>query len=328
MRPDDVASVTTPGVTVTKLGFLSFDGVTQIKALMWSPSAGKSSTPRGIIQIAHGMEEHIGRYAAFADYLASLGYVVCAADMVGHGKSAPDPEKLGCLPSNDGVKILVEDANKLRKVIAERFSKKVPYFVFGHSMGSFLMLAYISRYGEGLAGAILSGSGQQPLLLSKLGGFFARRIAKSKGEDHKSAFLENLGAGSYAKKIKGARTRFDWISTDEAVVDAYSADPLSGVPFSAGGYITLTDLTALVAGTPNAAAIPKDLPILFISGALDPVGKNGALVVKSAEHLRDAGVKQVDIILYEGMRHEVLNEPEKNRVYLDITQWLESVLQR
>ena len=356
MYSQDAALLTVSGVKVVRLGFLSHDGVSQIKALMWTPAEGGNTTPKAIIHIAHGMEEYIGRYVGFANYLASLGFVVCAADMVGHGASVADSTSLGCIPlegsaresslpgsslpessarkdsarksdiRKSGATILVEDIHELRKIVAMRFSQRTPYLVFGHSMGSFIMREYVAAHGEGITGAILCGSGQQPLLLSKVGGFLAKRIAKAKGENYKSSFLEGLGAGAYAKKIKNARTPYDWICTDETVVDAYAADPLCGVPFSAGGYVALTNLTAKIATKTNAAKVPKGLPVLFVAGANDPVGNNGVGVQKAAALLRRAGLKRVDVVLYEGMRHEILNEPEKMKVYADILQWIDSIL--
>ena len=321
----DAMLTTVPGVKVTKLGFLSQDGITQVKALMWEPRDRKAVSPRGIIHIAHSMEEYVGRYVDFANYLASQGFVVCAADMIGHGRSIASPEKLSCIPLENGKDILIEDVHELRKTISARFSRQTPYFVFGHSMGSALMRAYIACHGEGLKGAILCGASQRPLILSKAGNFFAKRLAGSKGADYKSGFLEKTAFRAYGKKIENPRTQHDWICSDDAVVDAYIADPLCGVPFSVGGYAALTDLTAEAVTASNAAKVPKDLPVLFISGALDPAGENGVGVEKSARLLRNAGVRQVEVRLYEGMRHEILNEPGKREVYTDIVQWIGSV---
>ncbi|MCL2757130.1 MAG: lysophospholipase [Coriobacteriia bacterium] len=282
--------------------------------------------PKAIVQIVHGMEEHINRYEGFARFLAGQGFVVGAADMLGHGQSIASPELLSCIPAENGKTILIEDVHELRSLISEateeRFSQQLPFFMFGHSMGSFIVRAYITYHTQGLAGAILCGSGQQPILLSKIGNTIAKRITKSKGETYKSDFLEGLGAGAYAKKIKNARTDYDWLCTDEAIVDAYIADPLCGVPFSAGAYVALTDITAEIATAANAAKVPRDLPILFIAGSLDPVGANGAGVQKAASLLKNAGVRQVDVVLYTDMRHEVLNETGKKDVYAGLASWM------
>ena len=305
-------------VSTAPIGFLSHDGTSQIRGLIWAPErpAGtRAPAPRGVVQIVHGMSEHLGRYDEFARFLVGCGFVVCASDHVGHGKSVPDPAKLGCLPAHGGKDVLVEDVHELRRTVAARYSRQTPYILFGHSMGSFVVRAY-------LAAAVICGTGTQPLALSKAGNFVARRIAASKGEDYRSAFLDGLGAGAFAKQIENARTPFDWLSTDPAVVDAYIADEMCGAMFSAGGYATLTDLTGEVASPSCAAKVPKDLPVLFVSGAEDPVGACGKGVQAAADLLRHAGVSDVEVKLYEGMRHEILNEPEHAQVYGDVLDWI------
>lgn len=309
-------------VSSTTIGFLSHDKATQIKGLIWTPEGVGGAAPRGIVQIVHGMAEHIDRYDDFARFLAGQGYVVCAHDHIGHGKSVSSPEQYGCLPVQGGKDILIEDVHELRKTVAARYARQIPYILFGHSMGSFVVRAYLARYAEGLAAAIICGTGQQPLMLSKGGNFLARRIAASQGEDFKSPLLHRRGAGAYSRQIVDARTEFDWISTDPAVVDAYAADERCGFVFSAGGYATLTDLTDEIATHACAAKVPHDLPVLFVSGADDPVGRCGKGVRAAADQLRRAGVVNVDVVLYEGMRHEILNEPEHERVYAEIVQWI------
>lgn len=325
MESRDTCPTCSPGVKVVKLGFSSHDGKTQIKALLWSPET-VTTNPKGIIQITHGMEEHIGRYAEFADHLASKGFVVCAQDLLGHGLSVTDPDKLSCIPLEGGADILIEDAHELYKMVSSRYARQTPYFMLGHSLGSYIMRAYVTRYGSELAGLILSGAGQQSRILSFGGNRLARWIAGSKGEDHRSSFLESMGAGAFAKGVENPRTQFDWLATDEKVVDDYIADPLCGVPFSVGAYVALTQITGEVTAPASAAAVPKELPILFVAGSLDPVGGKGAGVRKAADQLRSSGVGQVEVKLYEGMRHEVLNEPIKQEVYTDILSWVEEVI--
>lgn len=311
-------------VKTGRIGYRSSDGKTQIRALTWEPEKNPGIAPAGIVQIVHGMSEHVERYDEFARYLVSRGYIVCANDHVGHGKSVSDPSEWGCLPSVGGKDVLINDVHELRKTVASRYARQTPYIMFGHSMGSFIVRAYLARNAAGLAAAVICGTGQQPLLLSKFGNIIARRIASSKGEAYKSAFLDGLGAGAFAKKIENARTPFDWISTDDAVVDAYIADESCGVMFSAGGYATLTDLTGEVVTAAAAQAVPAELPLLFIAGALDPVGDNGKGVERAVEQYRRAGVKDIDLKLYEGMRHEILNEPGRAEVFADVADWIDA----
>ena len=305
----------------TSIGYASSDGASRIRALLWQPDA-HSVAPRGIVQIVHGMAEHIERYAPFAEFLVGEGFVVCANDHVGHGKSVASAEDLGHIPAKGGADVLVADARELRRTVAARYSSAVPYVMFGHSMGSFITRRYITMHGEGLAAAVLCGTGQQPLALSVAGNALARLFAAVRGERTRSSLLDSMGAGAFGKQIEGARTGLDWISTDPAVVDEYIADPACGQMFTVGGYATLTSLTAEVVRAKSAAAVARDLPLLFIAGADDPVGERGAGVRRAVEEYRAAGVETVDEILYGGMRHEILNEPDRERVYADVSAWL------
>ncbi len=315
----------TEAVEVVPVGFLSHDGESTIKGSVWRPveAAGRrGAAPRGVVQIVHGMVEHIGRYDEFARYLVGQGFVVCAEDHIGHGRSVSDASQLGCLPV-DGKEILIEDVHELRKTVTARYSRQTPYILFGHSMGSFISRAYLARHGKGVDAAVLCGTGQQPLALSKAGNALARFLAKRKGPDYRSALVDGMGVGAYAKQVQNPRTPHDWICTDPAVVDAYIADELCGAMFSVGGYAALTDLTAEVATAACAAKVPKDLPVLFVAGAEDPVGACGKGVQAAAEQLRGAGVRDVSVKLYPGMRHEILNEPGKRQVFADVADWME-----
>ncbi len=314
-------------VVSSSVGFLSKDGVSQVKGTIWKAAAKGASTqaqPRGVIQLVHGMSEHIGRYDDFARYLARAGFVVCGHDHVGHGRSAASEDDLGHIPVEGGKEIMIEDVHELRRIVTSRYARTVPYILFGHSMGSFIAYAYLARHGEGVAGGVICGTGRMPTAVSRMGNVLARFVARTKGERCRSSLLHSLGAGGFSKKIDSPRTANDWICTDAAVVDAYDADPLCGQMFTAGGYATLTDLAHEVATSACASAIPKDLPLLFIAGDGDPVGDFGAGIAKAERLVRDAGVRDVEVIVYPGMRHEILNEPEHERVYRDVLAWVES----
>ena len=315
------------GITKTEIGYRSHDGMSQIHALLWLPRKGAIVAPRAIVQLVHGLAEHIDRYDDFACFLAGCGYVVCANDHIGHGKSVSEASQRGCLPLEDGAHVMLEDVHELRKLIAGRYAQQTPYFLFGHSMGSFIVRVYLSRHAEGLAGAIICGTAQQPALVSAGGQRLACMIARTKGVDYRSGFLHKMGAGSYSKAIDNARTPFDWLSTDPAVVDAYIADEACGFMFSAGGYAALTSLTGEMVSKDCVSLIPRNLPLFFIAGADDPVGACGKGVRAAVEQLRQAGVEHLECKLYDGMRHEILNEPDHARVYDDVAAWLELQLQ-
>jgi alpha-beta hydrolase superfamily lysophospholipase len=304
----------------TTLGYLSHDGTSQIRALLWEDT----TSPLAVIQIIHGAAEHIERYRDFAAFLVNEGYVVCGADHIGHGKSVSEAKQLGHMPLKGGRDILVEDAHSLRKQVQEKYPN-APYLMLGHSMGSFILREYLTQYGEGLAAAIISGTGQQNPTLSAVGSFVAKATATLRGAENRSNLLHNLGLGAYGKQVPNARTELDWLSTDPATVDAYIADDESGMRFSAGAYATLTDLTGRMVTPTAAAKIPKTLPLLFIAGAEDPVGENGEGVRRAVAQYQQAGVEQITLKLYEGMRHEVLNEVDRKVVYKDIADWIRSV---
>ena len=295
------------------------------------PSSQKARKPRrgcdirmygALFSSVHGMSEHVVRYAHFAKFLVESGFVVCANDHVGHGESVSDAQDLGHMPARDGAEVLVRDVHALRGIMQARFGSEVPYVMFGHSMGSFITRKYISEHGEGLAAAVLCGTGQQAAALSMAGNALANALARLHGERYKSGLLHSMADGAYSKAVKNPRTDFDWLSTDPAQVDAYINDSECGQMFTVGGYATLTALTGEVVRAESASKVPKVLPLLFIAGGEDPVGDCGRGVRKAAEEYRNAGVQSVETKIYAGMRHEILNEPGRARVMADVEAWL------
>ena len=311
-------------ITREPLSFTSHDGVTTISAYLWK--AQDAATPSAIVQLVHGMEEHIERYDAFARYLAGRNMVVCGHSHLGHGGSVSSSSQLGCLPVRGGDRILVEDTHALRLLVDEKLGPQAasaPHVAFGHSMGSFVVLSYITSHGQGLSGAIICGTGFIPVAASTAGNALARAIARVRGAEYKSKLLDKMGVGAYNKQIPNPRTGVDWLSYDTGNVDDYLADDGCGFAFSAGGYATLTALTAQVCAPASAALIPKDLPLLYIAGAEDPVGDFGKGVQSAAQLARDAGVRDVSCALYEHMRHEILSETDRERVWSDVASWIE-----
>lgn len=308
-------------VTRQETSTLSSDDHSWLRVMVWLPPA--DYTRRGVVQLVHGMAEHIERYDDFACFLAGLGYLVFGHDHIGHGKSVTDSNELGHMPLEGGKDILIEDVNRVQLAVLRVCGAwdDMPRFIFGHSMGSYVTRAYIARYASGLSGAVLCGTGNQPRLVARAGNVLARFIGSIKGADAHSRLLDHLCVGMFASAVEDARTDCDWISTDPEVVDAYRADPLAGFMFSLGGYATLTDLVAEVVSPASAAAVPTTLPLLFIAGAEDPVGSWGADVKKAAALYKDQGVTNVRTIIYPGMRHEILNEPRHEDVYSDVETW-------
>ena len=300
--------------------FTSQDGHTQIHAHIWQDASGRR--PKAIVQIVHGMAEHIGRYDDFARFLVNRGYAVCGHDQLGHGASSR-PEDWGVIPADEGKDILIGDIRTMGELAAEQLGRDLGRFLFGHSMGSYLARACITRFGTGLQGAVLSGTGHVPPVVSRAGHALAKFVCAKDGQRAKSAFLDSLVMGQYSKQVKDAKTESDWLSRNEDNVRRYRADERCGFMFSAGGFAMLTGLTAEVCSAASARRIPKTLPLLYVAGAEDPVGSCGKGVRTASEQARTAGVADVTVKIYPHMRHEILNETGHGAVYEDIAAWLD-----
>ena len=300
--------------------FLSSDGKTQLYYREYLPE-GEAV---GIVQLVHGIAEHIARYHAFASFLADHGYIVVGHDQLGHGKSSLNENTLGFFSEKNGWDDAVKDIDALHDIIAERFPGK-PYFLLGHSMGSFLARTYLILNRTGLDGAIISGTGQQSPALVTGGRLMSALEMRRHGVTYKSDFLNNMAFGSYTKKLTDVRTPADWLSRDPAVVDEYIADPLSGFVPSAGLLHDMMCGIDFISKPKNLAKMNKNLPVLFISGDCDPVGEQGRGVRRAYKAFRKAGMTNVSMKLYPGGRHEMLNEINKEEVYQDILQWLDKI---
>ena len=312
------------GINREELRFPSADGRSTIRALVWWPALAAGTRARGVVQVIHGMAEHVERYDALARLFASRGFVVCGDDHAGHGASC-DPDGYGCLPARGGAEALVADEHTLRRLVTERMGADAPYLLLGHSLGSYIARVYLAEHGEGLAGVILSGTGTLPVAVSWAGHALARLICAVRGEKYRSKLLDGMGVGAYARAVPGP-SGCEWLSHNEKNVATYVADPRCGFMFSAGGYAAVTKLTARACSLAWARRAPHDVPLLFVSGAEDPVGDNGRGVRAAAELARRAGQRHVDVHIYEGMRHEIFNEDDGGRVMADVLSWVEERL--
>lgn len=296
----------------------SSDGKTQIHAAAWSPDGA----PAGVFQIAHGVSEYALRYAPFAEFLCEKGFLVVANDHIGHGLSVAEGAAPLWFGEKDGWTHVVDDMYALRCMTREQYPD-LPYFLMGHSMGSFLARTYLIRYPGTVDAAIIMGTGQQPGFMLAGGRLVARLIGGKHGFDKFSPTVESLAFGAYNKPFEPKRTKFDWLSVNPDNVDAYIADPLCGGDATVGLFLDMLGGIAFIGKAANVKKMDKDTPVLFISGAMDPVGDLGAGVKKAYQSFVDAGVKDVTLKLYPGLRHEILNETQHDQVYADIWAWVE-----
>lgn len=297
--------------------FQSSTGRTSIHALKCVPD-GK---PRAVVQIAHGIAEHIDRYRPFMEFLADNGFVVAGNDHLGHGKSIRVPEEQGFFAEKDGWWRVVDDMDKLHDIMSKEYPE-LPYVLFGHSMGSFLTRTYLIKHPDKYDGVILSGTGHQSPALVLGGNAAASVMAKLNGAMGDGAKLDSLAFGTYLNKIENPRTKFDWLSRDTEQVDKYIADPLCGFVGKIGLYRDMMQGIKFITDKKNIAQMNKEKPVYFMSGDGDPVGDYGKGVERAYKAFCDAGLHDVFMRLYPGGRHEMLNETNKEQVYQDILSWL------
>lgn len=298
--------------------FDSRDGQTKLHAVRWVPE-GKVVC---ILQIVHGMAEYVERYEAFAQHMAERGILVTGEDHLGHGKSVPEGGTYGYFCKQDAATVVVRDVHRLKKMTQEEYPG-VPYVIWGHSMGSFILRNYLYRYGTGIQGAIICGSGFMPMPVIMCAKAAAKVQKLFTGDKHVSKLLDKLAFGTYNKRISQPKTRFDWLAAKESVVEKYMQDPFCGFTFTVNGFETLFELLKRAHTTENMQKIPKELPAFFIAGEEDPVGDYGEGVKRLYQDYTDSlGMKNVSLKLYAGDRHEVLNENDRQQVYEDIYPWI------
>lgn len=291
----------------------SRDGVTKIHAIEWIPEGEVTA----VLQMCHGMVEYIDRYHEFADFLTKHGVYVVGHDHLGHGKSVVSQEKLGFFHETDGNAYVIADIQQLRMQTAKKYPG-VPYFIMGHSMGSFLVRQYLGLYSGGLSGAIIMGTGEQPSLVVNAGKLVCKIIAAIKGWDYRSKFVNNLAVGAYEKKMGAA-----WLSKNPENVKKYHEDPLCGFVFTVNAYYHMFSGIAKMNQQEKEGKVAKSLPLLFVAGKDDPVGNYGKGVENVYNKYKKCGYQDVQLKLYEEDRHEILNEEDKDVVFQDILAWLE-----
>lgn len=279
---------------------------------LWMPQ-GK---PRAVVQILHGMAEHIARYDRLARALCAHGYAVAGHSHRGHGQECAS-DKLGYFYDRDGWDIVVRDAHYVTVLLRGRFPE-AKIFLLGHSMGSFMAREYAIRYGGELQALVLSGTGYYGKALCAAGGLLAKMCPRQKP----ARIVDKIAFSSNNKPFEPARTPFDWLSRDEKEVDKYIADDRCGFLFTGRAFGDFFGGLKALTKTERLVSLPKTLPIFILSGDNDPVGGMGAGVRRVYDEYKAAGIDDVNIKLYSGARHEIFNEINRDDVTNDLLAWL------
>ena len=305
-----------------ELTYKSRDRQSTIHAIKWIPEG----QPVALLQIIHGMQEYIDRYDEFARYLAEKGILVMGNDHLGHGKSVTGNGTYGFFCKDDPATVLVRDAHRLKKTVQDEYPG-VTVFILGHSFGSFVAREYITRYGTGIQGAIIQGTAFMPAgtinSLTSLVNFMQVIM----GTKYRSTMINNMAFKGYLKKIPNPRTKFDWLSHNEESIDKYIADPADNFVFTLNGFGTMAELLKRVQDKDKMEDIPKKLPILITAGKEDPVGDYGEAPMKLFDiYKKQLQLENVELKLYDGMRHELQQEIGREQVFADQYEWLKKVI--
>lgn len=277
-----------------------------------------------IVQLSHGMVEFIDRYKPLAEYLAARGILVTGHDHLGHGGSIRTKDDYGYFAEPDGNRAVLDDLHAMTD-LTKKLYPDVPYYLLGHSMGSFYARQYLCEYGAELDGAIIMGTGFQSKALVTLARIVCRVLAVFFGWKHRSALVRNLSFLGYNKGLEG-RTPHDWLNRDQTEVDKYRADERCMFTFTLNAYYSMFTGILRLYNSDFLNRMPKDLPLLFLAGDADPVGEQGKGVKRAIESLKAVGVKNIQLKLYSGARHELLVETNKLEVFADIGDWLDKQL--
>lgn len=302
---------------------LKMDDGYELSVNRWMPDTEEEI--KGVIQLHHGLAEHSLRYDRFGSVLAENGWVLNAYDMRGHGRSAENAEKngtgiFGKLADKKGFDRAVLDLKAVTDNLKNDFPGKKT-ILMGHSFGSFVSQGFIEEFGSSIDACILCGTaGPRPALVG-FGSFFAHLITFFTGKNKIVPLLDKLSFGSYNARIPNPRTEFDWLSANELNVDMYKMDNWCGFPLTASFFCSMTEGLVKIHKSKNMKKIPSSLPVFFIWGSDDPVGSYGATIKKLIEIYKFNGIK-VDFKEYQGDRHEILNENDKETVEKDIIEWV------
>lgn len=297
--------------------FPSRDGKTRIHAVEWSPD----ESPKAILQIAHGVTEYILRYEEFAEFLTDKGILVVGNDHIGHGSSIAENAKPMYFGPEGSFKYAVDDVNTLYKTTKEKY-ENIPYIILGFSLGSFIIRRFLIDYPDTVDGAILVGTGQIAPIKIKIAKFIAKSEAKKHGEDNPTPMIKSLSFDNYNKLFKPNRTDYDWLCLSKTSLDKYIRDKNRGKELSAGLFREMLSGMEYTGKIDNMKKMNKDIPVLFLSGEMDPVGEKGKSVKKAYSDFKKVGIEDVDMKLYKDLRHDILHEDNCVEIYNDIYNFI------
>lgn len=296
--------------------FASSNSADKITYYIYKPE-GK---PKAVVQLVHGVREYIERYEEFISFLCDNGILVCGHDHLGHGNSVVTNEYLGYFSRERGWQYLIMDTVRLSRIMQNNYPS-VPYFLIGHSMGSLIVRAAVSKCGYMYDGAVLLG-----VFNAKTGmdaaRIYMKNLCRIKGEFYRPEKTDKLLQSIGNAHIKNPESGYDWASRDNSSAEDFINDPKCNFTFTASAYADLIMLMMYVSGKQWAESVDKIFPMLICSGEEDSVGEWGKDAVKLFEMLEKTGCEQVKLKLYDGARHELLHETNRSEVFDDLLEWL------
>lgn len=296
--------------------FKSSNGINTIRGVKICKAEGPYV---GLLQISHGMVEHYDRYIDFMEFMAQAGFVVYMHDHLGHKHSVDSDDQLGYFAPENGHIHVLNDLLHTAKMAKEE-NPGLKLILLGHSMGSFYARVFGAVHSDAIDGLIISGTGG-PNKAAPMGLAAVKAMIKIKGDKHRSDKINNMMFGAYLDRIENPKTKSDWITRDEEIVRQYVADKYCQFVFTLSGFKDLMEILTLSNNADTFANTPKEMPMYIFSGSMDPVGGYGMGVMQVVDEYKKAGCTDVSVNIYDGGRHEMLNEINRDRVYEDVKNW-------
>lgn len=307
----------------TFTSFPSADGKSTVAAHIYAPAFGPV---KGIVQLAHGMVDHVQRYEALADYLTGRGYVFAGNDHLGHGSTAIADDDFGYFADEDSINVVLKDMHTMNRLLRGDYPGLKPV-IMGHSMGSFLSRLYVVKYPNSICGHIIHGTGGPMGAILPLGKALVSFLILLRGARYRSKFVKNLSFMGYNSKFPKEEGENAWLTRDTETVKSKAADKRSGFTFTLAAYKDLYNMVGSSNSKRWFCDYPKSLRTVIMSGDMDPVGKYGDGPRYVYKHLLINGAADLSLKLYEGARHELFNETCRDEVFADIVSWMEAAAQ-